>query len=149
MTYENLVKEAKKAVKTVDVKTIKEHLAVEFDIEGKGEGAFYVEFTSEKVEVEPYEYYDHDFRVRAAGTDAIAILKGELDPKKAYADGLIKVEGNEGKLELLAKHLQPAKEPVKKAAKTTTKAAAKTTKAKTVTAKTTAAKSTAKKTTTK
>ena len=60
MTYENLVKEAKKAVKTVDLKTIKEHLAVEFDIEGKGEGAFYVEFTSDKVEVEPYEYYDHD-----------------------------------------------------------------------------------------
>lgn len=108
MTYENLVNEAAKAVKTVDVKAINEHLAVEFDIEGKGEGAFYVEFTSGKVDVQPYEYYDHDFRVRTDGTSAIAMLKGELDPQAAIQQGKAKVEGNVAKIILLAEHLKPA-----------------------------------------
>lgn len=107
MTYENLVKEAKKAVKTVDLKTIKEHLAVEFDIEGKGEGAFYVEFTSDKVEVEPYEYYDHDFRVRTDADTALEILNGEIDPEEVYKAGKLVVEGNMNKLALLKKHLKP------------------------------------------
>ena len=113
MTYANLVKEAKKAVKTVDVKTIKEHLAVEFDIEGKAEGAFYVEFTGESVEVEPYEYYDHDFRVRTDADTAIAILKGELDPEACKAEGKLVVEGDVDKVALLKKLLETV-EPEKK-----------------------------------
>ena len=145
MTYENLVKEAKKAVKTVDVKTIKEHLAVEFDIEGKAEGAFYVEFSSTKVEVEPYEYYDHDFRVRTDADSALAILKGELDPVKAAGEGKLMVEGNAAKLETLKKHLA-AEAPAKKAP--AKKTAAKTTATKT-TAKATTTKTAAKTTTTK
>lgn len=127
MTYENIVKEAKKVVKTVDVKTIKEHLAVEFDIEGKGEGAFYVEFSSEKVEVEPYEYYDHDFKVRTDAAVAIAILSGELDPQKALEEGKIVVEGDVNKLGLLKEHLK-AEAPAKKATTKETKATKTTTK---------------------
>ncbi len=150
MTYENLVKEAKKAVKTVDVASIKEHLAVEFDIEGKGEGAFYVEFTSKKVEVEPYEYYDHDFRVRTSGVDAISILKGELDPEAALADGKIVVEGDIRKLALLKEHVKldvakPAKKTAAKKTTTTKKATATKT---TTTKKATTTKTTAKKETT-
>ena len=128
MTYENLVKEAKKAVKTVDGKTIKEHLAVEFDIEGKGEGAFYVEFTDKGAEVEPYEYYDHDFRVRTSGDVAIKVLSGELGPDEALANGLLSVEGNADKITLLKSVVAPAVEAPKKATKATatkTKAAAK------------------------
>ncbi|MCR5755603.1 MAG: SCP2 sterol-binding domain-containing protein [Acetatifactor sp.] len=119
MTYANLVKEAKKAVKTVDAKTIKEHLAVEFDIEGKGEGAFYVEFSGNGVEVEPYEYYDHDFRVRTDAETALAILNGELDPEKAKAEGKFVVEGNVDRVSLLKDLLKNA-EPEKKT-KTTAK----------------------------
>ena len=138
MTYENLVKEAKKAVKSIDVKAIKEHLAVEFDIEGKAEGAFYVEFTADKVEVEPYEYYDHDFRIRTDAASAVAILNGELDPTTV-------VEGDTAKAELLKKYCAKAE-----AAKTETKKAPakKATATKTATKATTkkpAAKSTAKK----
>lgn len=145
MTYENLVKEAKKAVKTVDVASIKEHLAVEFDIEGKGEGAFYVEFTSKKVEVEPYEYYDHDFRVRTSGVDAISILKGELDPEAALADGKIVVEGDIRKLALLKEHVKlDAAKPAKKTTTTKKATATKTT----TTKKATTTKTTAKKETT-
>lgn len=118
MTYENLVKEAKKVVKVIDTKSIKEHLAVEIDVEGKGEGAFYVEFNEKAVEVEPYEYYDHDFRIRTDATTAIAILKGEIAPTQAKEAGGIRVEGNEYKLSLLEEYLKaevkPKKAPVKK-----------------------------------
>lgn len=130
MTYENLVKAAKKAANAVDAKVIKEHLAVEFDIEGKGEGAFYVEFTSKAVEVEPYEYYDHDFRVRTDADTALAILNGELTSAKAVEAGKAVVEGNEYKIGLLDEYLK-AEIAVKKvskkapAKKATTKAAEK------------------------
>ena len=126
MTYENLVKEAKKAVKTVDGKTIKEHLAVEFDIEGKGEGAFYVEFTDKGAEVEPYEYYDHDFRVRTSGDVALKVLSGELNPEEALAAGQLCVEGNTDKIALLKSVVAPAPEaPKEKKAPAKAKAEAK------------------------
>ena len=124
MTYENLVKAAKKAVKPVDVKVIKEHLAVEFDIEGAGEGAFYVEFTEKKVEVEPYEYYDHNFRVRTDADTAVKILSGDVSPVAASEEGKAIVEGDAGKLALLEKYLK-ADVVEKKSTKTATKTPAK------------------------
>lgn len=145
MTYENLVKEAKKAVKTVDVKTIKEHLAVEFDIEGKAEGAFYAEFSSNKAEVEPYEYYDHDFRVRTDAATSIAILKGEISPADAIAQGKASVEGNDYKVGLLGDILKLEAAPKKTTKKAADKKTTTTAKKTTTTKKTT----TAKKTTTK
>lgn len=124
MTYENIVKAAKKAIKAVDASIIKEHLAVEFDIEGKGEGAFYVEFKEKEIDVEPYEYYDHDFRVRGEASTILSILNGEVSPCAAQADGKLSVEGNDTKLSLLEEYLKadikekkPAKAPAKKVEK--------------------------------
>ncbi|MDO5155842.1 MAG: SCP2 sterol-binding domain-containing protein [Eubacteriales bacterium] len=124
MTYENLVKEVKKVVKVIDASIIKEHLAVEFDIEGNGEGAFYVEFKENIVEVEPYEYYDHDFRVRCSADIAIKLLKGELNPISEVDKGTIVVEGTNGKLILLENYLK-AEVKEKKTTKRTTKSAGK------------------------
>lgn len=53
MTYEELVKKVKKVVEKIDKGAIKEHAAIEIDIEGEGEGAFYVELDKDKVAVEP------------------------------------------------------------------------------------------------
>lgn len=120
MTYENLVKAAKKAIKAVDASVVKEHLAVEFDVEGKGEGAFYVEFTEKAIEVEPFEYYDHDFRVRSDADTVLAILNGELSPVNASAEGKAYLEGDATKLLLLENYLK-AEVKEKKATKTTAK----------------------------
>ena len=60
MTYEDLVAFIGKNVKKTEAKKIKNHIAVEFDIYGEGEGAFYVEVNEGAVSVEPYEYYDRD-----------------------------------------------------------------------------------------
>ena len=72
MIYEEIVKKAVQAAKKVNKDAIEEHLAVEFDIEGEGEGAFYVELDKGKIDVQPYEYYDCDCRIRG-GADVIMV----------------------------------------------------------------------------
>ena len=40
-----------------------ENTAVEFNVYGEGEGAFYIEIKDGKVSLEPYEYYDRDAKI--------------------------------------------------------------------------------------
>ena len=58
MTYEEIVAKVRKTFKNTDVSMIDEHLAYQFNIEGEGEGAFYVEVKEGQLYIEPYEYYD-------------------------------------------------------------------------------------------
>ena len=94
MTYEELVKKVKKVVEKIDKGAIKEHAAIEIDIEGEGEGAFYVELDKDKVAVEPYEYYDNDCRIRTVAETLIDLVNGNIDAVKALEDGKISVDGD-------------------------------------------------------
>ena len=94
MTYEELVKKVKKVVEKIDKGAVKEHAAIEIDIEGEGEGAFYVELDKDKVAVEPYEYYDNDWRIRTGAETLIDLVTGKLDAVKALEDGKISVDGD-------------------------------------------------------
>ncbi|MDE6531430.1 MAG: SCP2 sterol-binding domain-containing protein, partial [Lachnospiraceae bacterium] len=141
MTYEQIVKSAKKALAKVDVSKA-DQVAIQVDIVGEGEGAFYVKVQDGTLAIEPYEYYDHDAKLIVSGKDCVDLFNGKLDAVKAYEAGKITVEGNlESVLKL--KDLIPAKAAAAK--KTAVK---KTTAKKTTTKKTTAKKSTAAKTTT-
>lgn len=102
MTYSEIVKEAKKAVKAIDAKAIAEHTAIEIDITGEGQGAFYVELEKGRVDVEPYEYYDRDCLIRTDADTLSALFKGDLDANKAIAEQKIIVEGNADKAAVLA-----------------------------------------------
>ena len=128
MTYEEVIKKAKTAIKKVDTSAIKEHSAIEIDIEGEGEGAFYVELDNGKVAVEPYEYYDNDCRIRTSADTIVELLAGKLDAVAAFSEGKLVVEGDIEKALALASLLKktlakkttaPAKKPAAK--KTTTK----------------------------
>ncbi len=77
MTYEQIVEKVKKALKKVDASGVKGHLAVQVDVYGEGEGAFYIEVKDGKVDVQPYEYFDHDLRIRCTGEEIIAIAEGK------------------------------------------------------------------------
>ncbi len=114
MTYEELVKKAKQTVKKIDAEAISEHMAIEFDIQGEGEGAFYVELDTGKAEVEPYEYYNCDCNARMNAEALTELLAGKLDVSSAIDDEYINVEGDAGKLEEFAEVLKTI--PVKKAA---------------------------------
>lgn len=98
MTYEEVVKKAKQALKGLDISAIKGHTAIEVDIEGEGEGAFYIELDDGMVKVEPYDYYDNNIRIRASANNLIDLLTGKLSANAAVEAGQIRVEGGEEKL---------------------------------------------------
>lgn len=126
MTYEELVKLAKESYCTKDASNIKEHVAIQFNIEGEASGIFYLEIKDGKVYVEPYEYYDRDVIVTTSAENLIKIADGSLGMEAAYFSGKIKAEGDLGKallLKSLSAKKATKKAPAKKAA-TTKKAAA-------------------------
>ena len=77
MTYEQIVEKVTKALKKVDASGVKGHLAVQVDVYGEGEGAFYIEVKDGKVDVQPYEYFDHDLRIRCTGGEIISLVEGK------------------------------------------------------------------------
>ena len=115
MTYEELVKLAKKTYEKADASAVKDHVAIQFNVTGEAEGAFYLEVKDGKVSVEPYEYYDRDVVVTAEDTVLAQIANGKLGLEAAYLTGKIKAEGNLKKA-LLLKELKAAakKEAAKK-----------------------------------
>ena len=77
MTYEKLVEFVSKNLKKTAAKKITNHIAVEFDIYGEGEGAFYVEVKEGVITAAPYEYYDRDAKVFVTSDELVKIVKGE------------------------------------------------------------------------
>ena len=106
MTYAELVKQVKKTAKVSDKSLAKEHFAIEFDIYGEAEGAFYIEFMDGKVDVEPYEYYDYDIRIRTDAQTALELIAGKLDFEKALLNGRLSAEGNVNRLASLGQALK-------------------------------------------
>lgn len=124
MTYEEIVKEAQKLVSKADASGISEHLAVQYNVTGEGEGAFYMEVKDGKAEVQPYDYKDRDILVTADGQTILDMMSGKLDVVAAYLTHKISAEGDLGKADILKKLISSAK----KAEKTAAKAAKKTVK---------------------
>ncbi|MCR5546323.1 MAG: SCP2 sterol-binding domain-containing protein [Lachnospiraceae bacterium] len=114
MTYAELVKQVKKTIKISDKELAKNHFAVEFDIQGDGEGAFYVEFLNGKVDVEPYEYYDYDIRIRTDAQTALELTGGTLDFEKALLDGRLSAEGKVDRLASLGMALKHDSKKIEK-----------------------------------
>lgn len=151
MTYQDIVKKVQTAYKGADASKVAEHVALQFNIEGEGEGAFYLEVSEGKVNVEPYEYFDRDLLVTASADTIIGLAEGTVDAVKAYQDGQIKAEGNLEKAIVLNNIVKKAAKKAEPKATTAKKAPAKKTAAKTTAAKKTTTKkaTTTKKTTTK
>ena len=143
MTYEQIFEKSKKIIMKSDVSKIDGHLAVQVDITGEGEGAFYIELKDHELHVEPYEYYDNDCKFIISGENFLKMADGKLDPVAAFFDGRLKIDGSVDK----ALEFKNIVDSVKKQEKAEKKAAAKAAKApakKTATPKT-AAKKTAEK----
>ena len=175
MTYEEIVGKALIVYAKADATEVTGHLAVQSNVRGEGEGAFYVEVSDGKVDVQPYEYYDRNAIVTVNSDTLIEMLDGKLGIDEAYNDNKVQIEGDLGAALLLKKIAvneasgktieanETSKAPAKKSAekKTTVKktaakkASSKTAEAKaaagskTTATKKAAAKSTAAKKTTK
>ena len=144
MTYEELVKLAKDTYEKADASAVKEHVAIQFNVTGEAEGAFYLEVKEGKVSVEPYEYYDNDVVVTAEDKVLKDIADGKLGLEKAYLTGKIKATGNLKKA-LLLKDVKTAKKAAARKAPAAKKAPAKKAAAKPAAKKEAAPKAAAKK----
>lgn len=143
MTYEEIVQTAKDILLKKDVSEFKGHLAVQVDVTGEGEGAFYVELKDGELFVEPYDYNDRDCKLIASADTLTKLVTGKLDAVLAFTTGKLKVEGSIDKaLEFQKICKAKDKKTAQPAAK---KAAAKPAEKKTCT-KTAEKKSAAKKT---
>lgn len=112
MSYEEIIELVKGSIKKTAAKAIENHIAVEFDIYGEGEGAFYVEVNNGALMIEPYEYYDRDAKLITTAEELAKLIKGEKTPEESVTDGITMVEGDvNAALELL----KLAKPPQKKA----------------------------------
>ncbi len=147
MTYEQMVKKLKAAYAKADASAIEEHVAVQFNVTGEGEGALYLEVADGKIDIQPFEYYDRDAIIVISAETLVDIAIGKVGIMDAYNNGLLTVEGNVGKAALLGgitiKKAVAKKEPAKKAA--TKKAPAKKETVKKAAAPKTTAKKTAAK----
>ena len=94
MTYEEIFTKSKEIIMQSDVSDIEGHLAVQINIIGEGEGAFYIELLGGKLYVEPYEYYDRDCIFIVTAENFLKLASGSLDAVLAYTTGKLKVEGS-------------------------------------------------------
>ncbi len=98
MTYHELVEKVAKALTAVDASAVSEHIAVQVNVTGEGEGAFYIEAADGKLAVEPYDYIDRDAMLTASAEDLLAVAAGKLNLEAAIAEGKMALEGNYDKL---------------------------------------------------
>ncbi|MEE1155373.1 MAG: SCP2 sterol-binding domain-containing protein [Acutalibacteraceae bacterium] len=98
MTYFDCFNRVKDELAKYDVSDYNSHLAVQVNLTGEGEGAFYIELNCGKMNIEPYEYYDRDILLTINTGDLLAIINGTLDPVFAFSIGKIKVSGDIGRV---------------------------------------------------
>lgn len=130
MTYEEIVAYTKNKLADVDLSDYKGHLAVQVNITGEGEGAFYIELNDGTAAIEPYEYFDRDVMLTASADVFMAIVDGKKDAVAAYLAGELKVDGNLDQAAGFGSLLKKGKK--KAATKTAKKAVVKKTAAKAV-----------------
>lgn len=94
MTYEEIVQTAKDILLKKDVSGFEGHLAVQVDVTGEGEGAFYIELKDGQLFVEPYDYVDRDCRLIASADTLTKLVTNKLDAVLAFTTGKLKVEGS-------------------------------------------------------
>jgi len=94
MTYEEIFTKVKEAYENADASNVEGHIAIEFDVCGEGAGAFYAEIKEGKLDLQPYNYYDHDAAVIVDSEVLLAIVKGEKTAESAYMEGKLRIEGN-------------------------------------------------------
>lgn len=146
MTYEEIVGKALIVYAKADAKEITGHLAIQFNVRGEGEGAFYLEVSEGKVDIQPYEYYDRNAIITVASDVLIDMLDGKLGIDEAYNDNKLHVEGDLGAALLLKKiNIKPVEKETAEKKETVKKETVKKETAKKPAAKKPAAKKTAAK----
>lgn len=115
MTYEELVANIQKTYAKADAKDIPEHVAIQVNVTGEGEGAFYIEVADGQVHVEPYEYYDRDAIIQTSAENILDVVLKKGSVAAMVAEGQASISGNMDKMLLLDQiKLKPARKTAAK-----------------------------------
>ena len=112
MTYEQIVGKALVSYAKADASAIDGHIAIQFNVTGEGQGAFYLEVTDGKIDIQPYEYYDRNAIITISSGDLMRIFDGELSINDAYNDHRMRVDGDLGAVLLLTRIIRKEEKTV-------------------------------------
>ena len=96
MTYEKIFADVKKSLMKADVSSLEQEFAIQCNIQGEGEGSFYIAFKEGVFSVEPYDYKDNDAQLFASGDTFIKMFSKKICGKEAFEQGLLGFEGDVG-----------------------------------------------------
>ena len=100
MTYEDMVYMVRRTFENYDARRVLEHVAIQVNVTGEGEGIFYVEIAERHICVEPYDYYDRDCLLVMPGEVVRELCEKKYTLKSAIANGLVQFYGDERKMKL-------------------------------------------------
>lgn len=117
MTYIEAFNKINKAIKSTRKIKIDGHFAAQINLTDEdAKGIFYIEVKDNRLNIQPYDYYDNDATFFVATDNFINIMTGNIDYDKALLEGVISFVGNPERAALIK---QIIKKPTKK--KTVTK----------------------------
>jgi putative sterol carrier protein len=94
MTYEKIFADVKKSLMKADVSKIEQEFAIQCNIQGEGEGSFYISFKEGIFSVEPYDYKGCDAHLHASGDTFMKMFAKKIDGKEAFEQGLLGFDGD-------------------------------------------------------
>ncbi|MCM1024155.1 MAG: SCP2 sterol-binding domain-containing protein [Prevotella sp.] len=97
MTYEEIFAKAQSLFAKGDASGFEGDFAIQVNITGEGEGAFYIAYKNGALDVAPYEYHDRDAILYASAENFLKIAEGSLGAVPAFLSGKLKVEGSTDK----------------------------------------------------
>ena len=100
MTYEDLVYKVRRVFENADARKVLEHVAIQVNITGEGEGIFYVEVAERHICVEPYDYYDRDCLLIIPSAVVVDLCEKKYSLKSSIESGLVKFYGDQRKMNL-------------------------------------------------
>ncbi len=116
MTYEEIFAKVKEAMANCKADAVEGNLAAQINIEGEGEGIFYIEVKDGVLSVEPYDYYDNNCVITVAADKVVKIASARADLLNAAKRGDLVIEGDMDKAAELNKLFKSGKKPAAKKA---------------------------------
>ncbi len=123
MTYEEIFAKAQSLFGKGDATGFDGDFAIQVNITGEGEGAFYIAYKNGALDIAPYEYHDRNAMLIANAENFLKIAEGELGAVPAFLSGKLKVEGSTEKALELDKLITYMKKKAKDESKSAAKSA--------------------------
>ncbi|MEE5992691.1 MAG: SCP2 sterol-binding domain-containing protein [Oscillospiraceae bacterium] len=117
MTYHELVAKVQAALAKADASKVENHIAVQVNVTGEAEGAFYIEISDGVPVAQPFDYNDRDALLTADGAEILNVVQGKVSLEDAIKEGKIAHEGDWDKTVELSSVI-PVKKRGRKAAAT-------------------------------